>query len=361
MLLPMIVNDQQLADYCQQIQSESRLALDTEFIRTRTFFPQLGLLQIKAGAHLALIDPLAIKQWQPLLNLFNSITTGKYFHACSEDLEVFLHAFNLLPTPLIDSQILASFLDNPLSSGYASLLAKYLHVTIEKSETRTDWLARPLTNRQCQYAADDVEYLLPLIDVLEAQLKQAGWLSMAYQECELVSARKRHPLVADEAYKAINNAWRLNPEQLSRLQRLAAWRLNYATSHDIAINFVVHEEILWQCARLVPTSLPALENLGLKGRALRLFGLQLLAILAQPIEAPLPVIKRPIDYANYKEINQQIKHAASELINQTGLSEGLLASRRQINQYIRWVNGDEQERPELISGWRAALFAPYLA
>ncbi|MEX8986810.1 ribonuclease D, partial [Salmonella enterica] len=135
-------------------------ALDTEFVRTRTYYPQLGLIQLFDGANVALIDPLGISDWSPLKAVLRDTGITKFLHAGSEDLEVFLNAFGELPEPLIDTQILAAFCGRPLSWGFASMVEEYTGVALDKSESRTDWLARPLSERQCEYAAADVWYLL---------------------------------------------------------------------------------------------------------------------------------------------------------------------------------------------------------
>ena len=114
----------------------------------------------------------------------------KFLHAGSEDLEVFLNAFKTLPTPMVDTQILAAFTGRPLSCGFATLVAEYMKVELDKSESRTDWLARPLTERQCVYAAADVFYLLPMAKQLVQETEEAGWTAAANNECLLLCQRR---------------------------------------------------------------------------------------------------------------------------------------------------------------------------
>ncbi|RKS87483.1 ribonuclease D [Orbus hercynius] len=362
MTYQLITTNEQLNQYCIRMQNITRVTLDSEFVRTRTFYPQLGLLQLFDGNNVALIDPINITDWQALISILMQANVEKYFHACSEDVEVFLHQFNAVPLPILDSQILAAFLDNPLSSGYATLVQKYLNVELDKSETRTDWLHRPLSDKQCQYAANDVFYLFPLMDMLKAQLANKGWLSAAYEECHNAVKRRCEMVPSDKAYLNIKNAWQLRSEQLGYLQKLASWRFSYAKAHDIALNFVVHEEVLWKLARYQPTSLAELASLGLKGREVRLFGENLLAMLASPADKIEP-IKRMISYPDYKQWASKIKEAASQIALETELSSELLVARRHIEQLVKWIHGEldnTQALPELISGWRGELFKPYL-
>ncbi len=353
-----IVNNDQLIDYCLKIENSTALALDTEFVRTRTFYPHLGLLQVFNGQYAALIDPINITDWQAFLNILTNSNIEKYFHSCSEDLEVFFHRFGSIPTPIIDSQILASFLDNPLSSGYANLVNKYLQVDLDKSETRTDWLKRPLTDKQCDYAINDVLYLYPLIPILKAQLSSKGYLESAYQECQMVIARKCQTTDPNDAYLNIKNSWQLKGQSLGQLYKLARWRYELAKEQDIALNFVVHEKTLWNIARYSPTSLVQLGTLGLKGKEIRLYGQKILNILSEPVPQLSPIC-RVSSYPDYKKISDELKQVAQDICTHTGLNQDLLLSRRLINQYVKWQADKKGNQPELLSGWRGNLFKQY--
>ncbi|WP_392565211.1 ribonuclease D [Utexia brackfieldae] len=358
----LITHNKQLAAICQALPQNGVLALDTEFMRTRTYYPKLGLIQLYTGDNLVLIDPTHITDWYDFCQILNATNHTKYFHACSEDIDVFMHHFKLIPAALLDSQILAAFLDNPVSSGYAGLVSKYLDTTLDKSETRTDWLARPLTEKQCQYAAADVYYLLPLMNKLIDLVKTKGWFAAAQEECQTLVAKKQEIMTPDLAYLNIKKAWQLKGTQLNLLQRLAAWRLEYARSHDMAINFVINEEHIWKLARYHPSSLAELQALGLHGKEVRLYGSTLLNLLSQPVQQVLPKIERITDYPKYKKIAEQLKQMAEQISQETGLSAELLLSRRHINHYVEWLKcGDSIAPPELIAGWRAPLFKDHLS
>lgn len=355
MFYQFITTNAQLATYCAEIQSSQSIALDTEFVRTRTFYPQIGLIQVFNGQIAALIDPLDITEWDCFLAILADTTIQKYFHACSEDIEVFSHHFNVVPTPIIDSQVLASFLDNPISAGYASLVKKYLDVDLDKSEVRTDWLQRPLTTKQCDYAINDVLYLLPLMDKLKALLLGESWLNAAYDECQLIVDRKCEQIEPKDAYLQIKNNWQLNGKGLGVLQKLAMWRYHLAQTEDIALNFVVHEEVLWKIARYHPTSLAELANLGMKGKEIRLYGETVLRLLTEPVNE-MPPIKRINSYPDYKKMATVLKQTAESIAKQTGLNVELLLSRRFINHYVKWQHDKTAPLPEILSGWRKPLF-----
>ncbi|CDG21446.1 Ribonuclease D [Xenorhabdus poinarii G6] len=359
----LITTDAQLQSICERAKQHASIALDTEFVRTRTYYPQLGLIQLFDGEQLSLIDPLEISQWQPFKALLTDPDVLKLIHAGSEDLEVFGHSFQCLPEPMMDTQVLAAFIGHPISCGFATLVAQYLHVELDKSESRTDWLARPLSEKQCQYAAADVYYLLPLADILIEKAEQAGYLDAAKDESDLISQRRKEILKPESAYKAIGNAWQLRPNQLACLKRLAAWRLNQARERNLAVNFVIREENLWQVARYMPTSLAELDALGLSGQEIRCHGRRLLAMVAEsrdiPEEEYPPQIINLVDYPGYRNAFKEIKSLVTQVGSAHHLSAELLASRRQINQLLcwHWKLKSSTYQPELIRGWRGKLLA----
>ncbi|MDC9595301.1 ribonuclease D [Xenorhabdus anantnagensis] len=359
----LITTDAQLQSICEQAKKHARIVLDTEFVRTRTYYPQLGLIQLFDGEQLSLIDPLEISQWKPFRELLTDPNVLKFIHAGSEDLEVFSNSFQCLPEPMIDTQVLAAFIGHPISCGFATLVAEYLHIELDKSESRTDWLARPLSGKQCQYAAADVYYLLPLANILMEKTEQAGYLDAAKDESNLIAQRRKEIQMPESAYKDIGNAWQLRPRQLACLKKLAAWRLKQARERDLAVNFVIREENLWQVARYMPTSLGELDALGLSGQEIRCHGRRLLAMVADSRdtpeeECPAQIINL-IDYPDYRKAFKEIKSLVTQVGESHHFSAELLASRRQINQLLcwHWKLKSPEYQPELIRGWRGRLLA----
>ncbi|WP_080721714.1 ribonuclease D [Citrobacter amalonaticus] len=362
----MITTDDALATLCEAVRAFPAIALDTEFVRTRTYYPQLGLIQLFDGEHVALIDPHGINDWSPLKAILRDTAITKFLHAGSEDLEVFLNAFGELPQPLIDTQILAAFCGRPLSWGFASMVEEFTGVALDKSESRTDWLARPLTERQCEYAAADVWYLLPIAGKLMAETEAAGWLPAALDECRLMQTRRQEILAPEDAWREITNAWQLRTRQLACLQLLADWRLRKARERDLAVNFVVREEHLWSVARYMPGSMGELDSLGLSGSEIRFHGKTLLSLVAKAQALPEEALPEPLlnlmDMPGYRKAFKAIKALVTEVSTEHHVSAELLASRRQINQLLNWhwKLKPQTTEPELISGWRAALMATKL-
>lgn len=362
----MITTNDALQGLCDAARNASAIALDTEFVRTRTYYPQLGLIQMFDGETVALIDPLTITEWAPMRELLLDENVTKYLHAGSEDLEVFLNTFGLLPKPLIDTQILAAFCGRPMSWGFAAMVEEYTGLVLDKSESRTDWLARPLTERQCDYAAADVWYLLPIAKKLMDETATAGWLPAALDECKLMMQRRQEVLDPAEAWRDIGNAWQLRTRQLGCLKLLADWRLRKARDRDMAVNFVVREEHLWAVARYMPGSMGELDSLGLSGSEIRFHGKTLLSLVekaqALPEEALPEPLKNLIDMPGYRKVFKEIKALVQEVSAEKGVSAEMLASRRQINQLLNWhwQLKIQSSLPEMISGWRGELMADRL-
>lgn len=361
-----ITTDDALATLCEAVREFPAIALDTEFVRTRTYYPQLGLIQLFDGKHVALIDPQGITDWSPLRDILRDTAITKFLHAGSEDLEVFLNAFGELPQPLIDTQILAAFCGRPLSWGFAAMVEEFTGVALDKSESRTDWLARPLTERQCEYAAADVWYLLPITSKLMSETETSGWLPAALDECRLMQQRRQEILAPEDAWRDITNAWQLRTRQLACLQLLADWRLRKARERDLAVNFVVREEHLWAVARYMPGSLGELDSLGLSGSEIRFHGKTLISLVEKAQALPEESLPQPLlnlmDMPGYRKAFKAIKALVAEVSAEQNLSIELLASRRQINQLLNWhwKLKPQQTLPELVSGWRGELMSDRL-
>lgn len=356
-----ITTNTALEDVCKAASEVSQIALDTEFVRIRTYYPHLGLIQMYDGKQISLIDPLTITEWTPFVELLTNPAVLKYLHAGSEDLEVFSHQFGCVPTPMIDTQVVAAFLGYPISCGFATLVEKYEHIALDKSESRTDWLARPLTEKQCQYASGDVFYLLPLAKKLIAQAQEAGYMDAIVDECEMIAERRQETVSPKLAYRDIGNAWQLRGQQLACLKMLAEWRLNQARARDMALNFVVREEHLWSVARYLPTSLAELDALSLSGQEIRCHGRRLLDFVAKAKQikdedCPEP-IGNLIEQPNYKKAFKAIKTVIQEVSEGQRYNPELLASRRQINQLLNIHWKIKTGEPELLSRWRKALLA----
>jgi ribonuclease D len=362
-----ITSNQELADFCQQASQVEAIAVDTEFVRTRTLYPQLGLIQIYDGKQLVLIDPLAIDDFSSLTALLTNPNVVKVLHSCSEDLETFWHAFKVMPSPIFDSQFAASIVGMGPALGYAKLVEIMLEVTVDKGESRTDWLARPLRIEQCDYAAKDVLYLFQLYPELKARVVEQDKLSWVYAEIAHLSVKKQTAIPLDSVYLTIKNNWKLSSKAVLILKKLAAWRTSTARLRDMALNFVVREENLLSIATLQPTNKNELRSIpGVNPHEVRIHGDALLSIVADcqnvSEDAYPPKVKRLNDIENYKNTAASVKKLCLEIAEKHAIPPELVGSKKQINQLLKWCwfNQDETRdmglQPDLLSSWRRALF-----
>ncbi len=365
-----IEDSEQLHLICQRYAQAKILAIDTEFVRTRTLYPKLGLIQINDGETLALIDPVAVSDLTVFWQLLENPNIQKVLHACSEDLEVFLTAGNCRPVNLIDSQIIMAFLGHGISMGYAAMIAHYTDIELDKSESRTDWMKRPLTQKQLDYAAADVEHLFNILPLLFADIEKAGWLDAAQEESNVMVDRKFSPIDESQLYLNLKMAWRLNPVQLYRLQQLTIWRFQQAKIKDRPIGFIAKDHTLFALAQVNPTSVGAMSGIeGVEVLDIRHKGNVMLTVLKRATEATNAKLPEPIirldEYPGYKQNFKKVKNAITEFSTQTNLLPENFASKKQINQFMSWhfkLNGAENN-PQLVDimrGWRKSLFGDKL-
>ena len=370
-----IQDDSSLVTLCEQLSQSKLLAIDTEFVRTRTLYPKLGLLQVNNGEILALIDPITIDDLSPFWNLLTDGNICKVLHACSEDLEVFLTAGRqsgdeCKPVNLIDSQVMMSFLGHGLSMGYAAMVQHFTEVELDKSESRTDWIKRPLTERQLRYAEADVEYLFQIYPQILLQVEQAGWLQAAQQETQLMIERKFTPIDEENIYLNVKMAWKLNAKQLNLLKHLATWRYQQAKKRDMPIGFIAKDHTIMALAQHNPMSVGAM--IGLEGADvldIRHKGKAMYHVLVEAnkvIEEDYPEkIIRLDEYPGYKQIFKNVKTFIANTAASAKLLPENLASKKQINQFLSWhfkLNdaGSSPIGVDTLVDWRYELFGEQL-
>ncbi|MDU8924493.1 ribonuclease D [Pasteurellaceae bacterium LIM206] len=354
----LITSDQALSEACRQARTKSTVALDTEFIRIRSYYPKLGLIQLYDGEEVSLIDPMSITDFTPFVELLADQRVMKVLHACSEDLEVFQHSFNQLPNPLSDTQIMADFLGFGNSTGFAALIRHYFGLQLDKGLSRTDWLKRPLSDKQLQYAAADVWYLLPLYQQMQTALAQTSWQSAVLFDCVLLAEKRLEVKAADKAYLNIPNAWRLQPRELMRLKLLAEWRQEEAIKRDLALNFVVKGENLWLVAKNAPKHNSELLAMGLSPQEVRIHGKRMLHLVEQANKIDEqdfpPMISRLADDPRYKKTLKALQQKLKE-ITPSDLNSDVISSKRSLESFIKWVwlkQKDPTQLPDLMRDWR---------
>ena len=271
-----------LSALCDRLRHSPWLALDTEFMREKTYYPQLCLLQVSNGEVAASIDPLAIDDLRPFRDLLFEPQTVKVFHAGHQDLELFQQLWQELPAPLFDTQPAAELagLDNQM--GYARLVEALLDHQLDKGHTRTDWSRRPLQPEQLRYALDDVIYLgqvyLRLLDKLGDKCNDERLLA--------TFARMADPATyitePEDAWKRLKARKYLRGPPLTVLKKLAAWRESEAVKADKPRGWILSNEALFELAKTRPRGMARLWKIpGLQPGVVKRRGQLLLQLIAE--------------------------------------------------------------------------------
>ena len=251
----------ELAAFCERAASSRVLAVDTEFLREKTFFPKLCLVQVAAGDDIAAIDPLLIEDLSPLARLFEDPSITKVLHACSQDLEVILDGMGVLCAPVFDTQLAAAFLGMRQQVSYGSLVEAYCDVRLPKAESLTDWSRRPLDAEQLRYAEDDVRYLPGIYERMISQLVEGDrltWVAPEMSQLCDVSRVRRDPR---ESYQRLRRASSLTRRQLAVAREVCAWREGVAAAHDIPRKWVVSDEVVVEVCKRAPTTVERLRRI----------------------------------------------------------------------------------------------------
>lgn len=327
-------------------------AIDTEFHRERSYFPRVALIQINNGDEIALIDPLAVDP-APLAQLLTSDAVA-VLHAASQDLEVFHHWAGAIPTKIFDTQLAAGFtgLSTP---SLASLHDRVLHISLPKTSRLTDWLARPLTEDQLDYAASDVLHLLELRDRITADLVSRGrlaWAEDEFEELRVVPRGRRDP---DDAWRRIKAVRQLKGASLGAARALASWRENKAADLDQPVRFILSDLALVGIAQRRPKNVDQLRSVrGVDDRLARGEGGDtILRLVSQGADLPPPARSGAPKREPRPDLRPAVALVAAwvaQLSRELDIDSALLGTRADIEALVR---GDDEAR--LSIGWRAEL------
>lgn len=356
---------EELAEFCAKWQQQAAIAIDTEFMRSDTFYPKVGLLQIGDGKGCYLIDPLLIKDVQPLRELLLNSNVVKVLHSCSEDLEVFQTWLGLIPNPIFDTQIAAAFAGLGYSLSYANLVKLLLNTEIPKDETRSDWLQRPLSLAQLKYAALDVAHMLIVYGKLLVQLKAFERLTWVKSDCaDLVIKASTLPDYA-VAYKDVGLAWKLRPQELFILRELAIWREEQSRERNIPRNRLIKETAMWEIARKKIVSISELEKVeDLPSRTLRNDAEFILNLVRRGLDSSIdqwPQKLEPPLSPEHGPVIKAMKEAVREIAEQHQLPTEILIRKKDYEFIIRSkMHCPEFKLPERLKGWRFNLIGEKL-
>lgn len=245
-----ITNQDAFDDFVRTLKGTSVLAIDTEFLREKTYYPRLCLLQLATDNAIAVVDPFKVEKLGVLAEALQDESIVKVLHAGSQDIEILLRETGVVPHPLFDTQIAATLMGHVQQVGLGPLVSSVLGVQLKKGDSFTDWSRRPLSRSQMNYAADDVRYLPKVYNRMHEELEKLDRLHWLDEEFEELSNPNRYQLDPRERFRKLKRVSSLNRRQLSAAREAAAWREKKAQQHDIPRKWIVtDEQIVEACKR----------------------------------------------------------------------------------------------------------------
>jgi ribonuclease D len=338
-----------LAELAATLESCVQIALDTEFLRERTYRAELCLVQLSSQSDAVCVDPLALRDLTPLAPVLTAPGITKVMHASRQDVEVLFPIAGLV-RPLFDTQIAAALTGQPAQIGYGELVRRLLGKELAKSHTRTDWSRRPLSPEQIEYALDDVRYLLPLKAHLEEQLERSGRLSWLTEELHDLEDTRNIAVNPEDAWLRVKGLRSLDPARERLAQSLAAWRERRASERNRPRGWILDDAVLRDVVMVVPRTLEAFAAIPeFPAGVLKHCGAELLeCIRGADVPDPAPPINTrtrpdPLKTALVKKLSSLNQTIAADL----GLSPEVLATRRDLE-----LLADGRRDVGVLRGWR---------
>jgi len=344
-----------LQELCNTLAKTDWFCLDTEFIREKTYYPRLCLIQVANPDIVACIDPLTIEDLSPLSALLHDPMIIKVIHAASQDMEIFYYLDQKLPTPLFDTQVAASLMGLGDQMGYGRLVEEMLQVSLDKSHSRTDWSQRPLEEEQIRYAADDVRYLRDIYQQERQWLVEHERLNWLDEDFKGLSNPERYKPDPEQAWKRVKGNQRLKPQQLMVLKDLANWREHKAMESNRPKRWVLKDEVLLELARRAPSKPEDLTRIrGLEPGQIRNSGQQIIEVIQKAKQRPReewPELPRKARLTEEQDTITDLLMASLRLSGiEASISVQAIATRKEVEQLVL----GEREL-NLLRGWRLEL------
>ena len=350
-----IDNDEALAQFCATLAQVSYCAIDTEFIRESTYYAELALIQIGSGEHFACIDPLAINDFTPFAELLAKPDLLKLFHSCSQDLEILYQKFGAVPAPIFDTQLAAAVLGYNHQISYADLVQQICGVALEKKHTRANWMRRPLSQDELDYAMDDVRYLLTVYERLNEQLQTSrrdGWME---KDLRALTDPAKYEVDLSQVWKRLKGVLKLKGEKLQIASDLCRWREELAQKQNRPRRWIVKDDTLIELARQKPVCEADLSSIPeLQEKTIRRHGAELLAIVAHAAQVD------PADWPQHDKVNSLDKQQLAlgdclmalcrVIAEENDIALATLVVRKDIDNLIL-----NSKSSRLTQGWRFTM------
>ncbi len=354
-----LINTQDtLIELCAHLDGQDWVALDTEFMREKTYFPQLCLIQLATPDVVACVDPLALSDLRPLMTALYRPQLLKVLHSARQDQEIFFGLTGKPLAPVFDTQIAAALTGHDTNIGYAALVKSVTGTHLPKAHTRANWAARPLAPGMLDYAADDVRHLRALYTHFRQSLSALGRQQWLQEDCERLTDPALYANDPDLAYLRIKKGHALPPDKQPALRELAAWRESTARQHDLPRNWVLRDAILLELARAVPQTTAQLQHIPGLDKAVRAkWGVSLLAAIARGQSAePARLWQQPHRMTpEEKRLRDEALDEMETVAAELGMTPAAIASRNDIKQLVLG-----NPPAVLLQGWRYELIGKVL-
>ena len=349
-----------LVSFCQRISDSKWMTVDTEFLREKTYYSKLCLIQVATDDEIACIDPLAIDDLVPILDLIYNPEITVVFHAARQDLELFYTLRGTLPPAIFDTQLAATVLGYGDQIGYGNLVKQCIGVELDKAHSRTDWTKRPLDSGQISYAADDVRYLRNVYKLLLQELQDKNrlhWLSEDFDNLTDISTYEPDPI---NVWKKIKGAGRLKGVQLAILQKLADWREQRAITTNRPRRWVLKDEVMIDLAKLAPDSTQKFSVIrGLESGTIERHGKAILEQITIAKTIPVevwPTMKKPLQLSSQQDATVDALMALMrKFCDEQSIAPAAVSSRKELE---RLVAGDTSVN--LLQGWRNEIVGHHI-
>ncbi|PCJ30328.1 MAG: ribonuclease D [Gammaproteobacteria bacterium] len=351
---------EQLTSFCSQIADAKWLTVDTEFLREKTYSPQLCLIQVATEEHIACIDPLALEDINPILDIIYNPDITVVFHAARQDLEIFYLLRGALPNNVFDTQVAATVLGYGEQIGYGNLVKQCLDVDLDKAHSRTDWTKRPLDPAQISYAADDVRYLRDVYKLLKAQLEQQGRTHWLDEDFAVLTNSDTYRADPDSIWRKVKGFGRLKGQQLAILKGLAAWREQRAVKSNRPRRWILKDDILLDLAKLAPDTIDKFSMIrGFEAHSIKRLGDYLLAEITAAQAIPKdqwPILKKTVPLSQQQNaIVDTLMALLRKYCDEQSISPAAVSSRKEIE---RLVSGEKDLA--ISQGWRNEIVGQHL-
>ncbi|RDX35581.1 ribonuclease D [Kangiella sp. HD9-110m-PIT-SAG07] len=354
-----VITEQRLSELCQSWVKQDVLAIDTEFDRTNTFFHKLALIQVFDGEEIYLIDPLEINDLKAFGSVLEHKDTLKVLHSCSEDLEALHNSYGFPINSVFDTQIAAALAGLGPMLGYGNMVDVMLGLTLDKEHTKTDWLARPLSEEQKIYAAQDVQFLLPCFHRLREKLLERGHYGFVLEDTQSIYEAIAYLDDFEHAYLKVKGAYRLSPKHLNRLKKTVTWREKLAREKDIPKTFIFRDHHLLEICQHSNPSTGLLLQLGCNRGSIRKHGSDLLNQINLADKEDSSSWPQPISafhkLPDSKQKLKALKQEATAVANEQNIPEQALSSKRLLEYVIQTDLGLKSRPNQFWNSWRKEL------